>query len=172
MLLHTYTPCVKDSQLQVRSARPSDREALGALAAALVRMHHELNPRRFMSSEGIEAGYGRWLIKESTEPSALVFVAELAGQVVGYTYARLEEKSWNDLLEAHGKLHDVFVIPSARKLGAARLLVEAACKELERRGAPRILLATAVENEPAQRLFASLGFRTTMVEMTREAGSA
>ena len=43
--------------------------------------------------------------------------------------------------------------------------------ELERRGAPRILLATAVENEPAQRLFASLGFRTTMVEMTREATS-
>ena len=124
-----------------------------------------------MSSEGIEAGYGRWLIKESTEPSALVFVAELAGQVVGYVYARLEEKSWNDLLEAHGKLHDVFVIPSARKLGAARLLVEAACNELERRGAPRILLATAVENEPAQRLFASLGFRTTMVEMTREAVS-
>ena len=162
---------MKDSQLQVRSARPSDREALGALAAALVRMHHELNPRRFMSSEGIEAGYGRWLIKESTEPSALVFVAELAGQVVGYVYARLEEKSWNDLLEAHGKLHDVFVIPSARKLGAARLLLEAACKELERRGAPRILLATAVENEPAQRLFASLGFRTTMVEMTREATS-
>ena len=134
-------------------------------------MHHELNPRRFISPEGIEAGYGRWLVKEAAEPAALVFVAEREGQVVGYVYARLEEKNWNELLEAHGKLHDVFVIPSARKLGVARLLVEAACKELECRGAPRILLATAVENEPAQRLFASLGFRTTMVEMTREAAS-
>jgi hypothetical protein len=30
------------------------------------------------------------------------------------------------------------------------------------------MLWTAASNEPAQRLFASLGFRTTMIEMTRE----
>jgi len=29
-------------------------------------------------------------------------------------------------------------------------------------------LSTAVKNEAAQRLFASVGFRSTMIEMTRE----
>jgi ribosomal protein S18 acetylase RimI-like enzyme len=36
------------------------------------------------------------------------------------------------------------------------------------RGAPRVVLGTAEQNEPAQRLFERLGFRRTMVEMTRE----
>jgi len=34
---------------------------------------------------------------------------------------------------------------------------------------PRIILLTAIQNEPAQRRFQKLGFRTTMLEMTREA---
>jgi ribosomal protein S18 acetylase RimI-like enzyme len=41
-------------------------------------------------------------------------------------------------------------------------------ERLEALGAPRILLNAMVENESAQRLFASVGFRPTMVEMTRE----
>jgi ribosomal protein S18 acetylase RimI-like enzyme len=39
-------------------------------------------------------------------------------------------------------------------------------------GAPRVLLHTAVQNEQAQALFSKLGFRSTMLEMTREAGGA
>jgi ribosomal protein S18 acetylase RimI-like enzyme len=42
-------------------------------------------------------------------------------------------------------------------------------RRLTEKGAPRIVLMTAVQNEPAQRLFTRLGFRTTMLEMTREA---
>jgi hypothetical protein len=38
------------------------------------------------------------------------------------------------------------------------------------KGAPRIVLHTAASNADAQALFARLGFRRTMVEMTREAG--
>jgi ribosomal protein S18 acetylase RimI-like enzyme len=33
---------------------------------------------------------------------------------------------------------------------------------------PRVLLMTAEQNASAQRLFARLGFRRTMIEMTRE----
>jgi len=35
-------------------------------------------------------------------------------------------------------------------------------------GAPRVVLWTAEKNDPAQRLFTRLGFRRTMIEMTRE----
>jgi ribosomal protein S18 acetylase RimI-like enzyme len=47
-------------------------------------------------------------------------------------------------------------------------LLEATVAELEKRGVPRVLLSTAERNTAAQHLFASAGFRRTMIEMTRE----
>jgi ribosomal protein S18 acetylase RimI-like enzyme len=46
--------------------------------------------------------------------------------------------------------------------------MEAAIEWLRDRGAPRVVLGTAQRNEAAQRLFERLGFRRTMIEMTRE----
>ncbi len=43
--------------------------------------------------------------------------------------------------------------------------------ELESRGAMRVILFTMVSNEAAQALFASRGFRGTMIEMTRNTPS-
>jgi ribosomal protein S18 acetylase RimI-like enzyme len=51
----------------------------------------------------------------------------------------------------------------------AKLVLET-CRRLEALGAPRVLLHTAVQNEAAQALFEKLGFRSTMIEMTRERG--
>jgi ribosomal protein S18 acetylase RimI-like enzyme len=48
------------------------------------------------------------------------------------------------------------------------MLLDAALAFLKSRGAPRVVLETAERNEAAQRLFASAGFRRTMIEMTRE----
>ena len=67
-----------------------------------------------------------------------------------------------------GVLHDVVVDPEHRRRGVGRLLLDAVLAYLRSRGAPRVVLSTAVQNEPAQRLFAKLGFRRTMIEMTRE----
>jgi ribosomal protein S18 acetylase RimI-like enzyme len=67
-----------------------------------------------------------------------------------------------------GLLHDVIVDPEHRRRGVGRLLLNATLAYLRSRGAPRVVLSTAVQNERAQRLFASLGFRRTMIEMTRE----
>lgn len=134
-----------------------------------MRLHHSLDPLRFLPGEGIGDGYGRWLAKESTRDGAVVLVAEEGGLVVGYCYGTVEGRNYNDLLDAHGKLHDVFVDEGARRRGLARTLVLAMVEALAARGVPRVVLATAVANEAAQALFASLGFRPTMLEMTCEA---
>jgi GNAT superfamily N-acetyltransferase len=47
-------------------------------------------------------------------------------------------------------------------------LVQRASEWLREHGAPRVLLWTAERNAAAQRLFLRLGFRPTMIEMTRE----
>lgn len=58
--------------------------------------------------------------------------------------------------------------PEHRGRGVGRLLLEATLAFSMSRGMPRVVLVTAARNEAAQRLFASMGFRRTMIEMTRE----
>jgi len=60
----------------------------------------------------------------------------------------------------------VIAAHAARRITGRRLL-DAIVAELEGLGAPRIVLSTMVSNTAAQRLFASAGFRSTMLEMTR-----
>jgi ribosomal protein S18 acetylase RimI-like enzyme len=154
----------------IRRAAAADEAALGRYGGALMRQHHEFDPQRFIRSDNPEAGYGHFLVSQLGEPECVVLVAERAGEVVGYAYAGLEPMNWKDLRAACGYLHDVFVNPNARGAGIGERLVRAAIEWLESQGAPRVVLMSAARNKGAQRLFERLGFRRTMVEMTRESG--
>lgn len=55
-------------------------------------------------------------------------------------------------------LYDLYVLPSARGLGAARALMQTAVDEARARGSVRLDLSTAKSNGPAQSLYASLGW--------------
>ncbi|MBK7579885.1 MAG: GNAT family N-acetyltransferase [Myxococcales bacterium] len=151
----------------IRRATPSDLPRAAVLAAELVRMHHAVDPGRFLLVDGVEEGYESWFRRELAREHARILVAELDAHIIGYAYGTLEGRDWNLLLDAHGAIHDVFVESSARRTGAGRLLVEALIRELETLGAPRILLSTMVNNTAAQALFAAAGFRPTLLEMTR-----
>lgn len=153
----------------VRPAVAKDAEALGRMGAGLARQHHAFDPLRFMLPEDVEAGYQWWLDRERRNKKAVVIVAERDGEVVGYCYGRLEGKDWNKLLDGYGELIDIWVEERARGQGIGALLVREACRLLTELGAPRVVLMSASKNEAAQRLFRQLGFRPTMVEMTREA---
>jgi ribosomal-protein-alanine N-acetyltransferase len=50
-----------------------------------------------------------------------------------------------------------------QRRGIGRALLEALLAEADRRGAPTVLLEVAVNNEPAQRLYARYGFETVGV---------
>ncbi len=152
----------------IRRATRADVPALGKLAAMLVRMHHAWDPERFMIREPIEEGYGGWLGKQAEDAEAVVVVAEMVGEVVGYAYGALEDRDWVQLRDECGALHDVFVLEHARKHGIARALCAAVIDGLGELGAPRVVLTTAAKNESAQRFFDAMGFRRTMIEMTRE----
>jgi GNAT superfamily N-acetyltransferase len=116
----------------------------------------------------LEDGYAWFLGTQLDEPDVVILVAERAGRAVGYAYAGLEPLSWKELREAAGFVHDVVVEEAERGQGVGTRLVEAAAGWLESRGAPRVLLWTAEKNGPAHRMFERIGFRRTMVEMTRE----
>ena len=167
-----YPALVSDlaSSVTVRPMLATDLSSVGRLAGKLVSMHHALDPRRFLRLDDPEKGYARYLGSELASERVVLLVAlERGGAVAGYAYGRLEPRNYNDLLDAAGKLHDVYVDESARGQGLGEALVTEVIRRLTAKGAPRVVLATAVQNEAAQRLFKRLGFRTTMLEMTREA---
>jgi ribosomal protein S18 acetylase RimI-like enzyme len=153
--------------LALRRARPEDLDAAAVLAGRLVRMHHEVDAARFLLPSDVERGYAHWFGQELKRREAVVLVAARADRIVGYSYGTLEGRDYNLLLDRHGAIHDIYVDESERRGGTGRRLLDAIIAELEGLGAPRIVLSTMVSNTAAQRLFASAGFRATMLEMTR-----
>jgi ribosomal protein S18 acetylase RimI-like enzyme len=159
-----------DAQTVIRRAEARDLPAVGRLGAHLLRTHYAFDSARFMApGDDPEGGYAWFLGTQLGVPDAAVFVAEREpGVVVGYVYAGLEPQSWKELREPAGFIHDIVVDEAARGHRVASALLGVAMDWLRERGAPRVLLWTAPQNEQAQRLFAKLGFRRTMVEMTLE----
>jgi ribosomal protein S18 acetylase RimI-like enzyme len=153
----------------VRPATSADLPRLGRLGALLVEEHHGFDPRRFLPTRNrTPADYATFLVGQLEDPDVVVLVADDHGDVIGYAYGAVEGYDYMSLRGPAGVLHDLIVDPEFRGRGVGRLLLKAALVELTSRGAPRVVLTTAERNEAAQRLFASAGFRRTMIEMTRE----
>jgi ribosomal protein S18 acetylase RimI-like enzyme len=152
--------------ITIRPATSADQEALGRFGGALMRQHHDSDPRRFIHVEHPERGYGRFLVSQVGHANSLVLVAEDTGTVVGYLFADVEPTSWMELRGPCGVIHDVYVDESARHKGAGRALMRAAIDWIRGKGHRQVVLLTKTRNERAQHLFVALGFRPTMIEMT------
>jgi ribosomal protein S18 acetylase RimI-like enzyme len=158
--------------MRVRKMTSADVDAVGILAGRLVRMHHTYDPQRFLKPIDPERGYARWFGTQVEVDDAILLVAEDDDGIAGYVYARMEPRSYNELIDAHAKLHDIFVDDRARKQGTGEALLRETFRISKEKGAPRVVLITATQNEEAHRLFKRMGFRTTMLEMTCELESA
>lgn len=153
----------------IRRATREDVPALGQLGASLMRTHYTLDSRRFLPpGDDPESGYAWFLQAQLTEPDVVILVAETEGAVAGYVFAGLEPLSWKELRGPAGFIHDIVVFEHARRTGVAKQLLAGAITWMRERGAPRLMLWTASQNEAAQTLFDQLGFRRTMIEMTLE----
>ena len=162
----------RKSAVLVRAALRGDVRACARLGARLARWHHAMDPRRFFVTPALEEGYAWWLGKESRNRRAVVLAAVRRARgrerVVGYAYGRIEPRDWNTLRERCGVGIDLVVEPACRGRGVGRLLVDELIRRLGDRGAPRVVIQVAARNEKAQGVFAGLGFRPTMLEMSVE----
>ena len=153
----------------IRKAEPRDLESLGRLGAMLMKTHYAFDNLRFLAPHpGVEHGYAAFLGARIDSPDDVVLVAEKDGRVAGYLFAALEPMSWKELRGPAGFIHDVLVDEPERRNGIATMLMNAGIDWLREHGAPRVVLGTAAPNKAAQALFHRLGFRDTMIEMTKE----
>ena len=153
----------------IRPATTADLPRIGRLGAMLAEQHHRWDARRFIAlGSGAPSRYAAFIGTQLGDPDRLVLVAEDHGDVVGYAFAGLEDYDYMSLRGPAGALYDIIVDPDFRGRGLGRRLLDAILEDLRSRGTPRVVLSTATENVPAQRLFERAGFRRTMIEMTRE----
>ncbi len=88
---------------------------------------------------------------------AVVLIAEdIRGDMIGFVQLF---PTFSSVLAAPTHiLHDLFVVPLARRRGVATRLMKAAVETARAAGVARLELATAIANVPAQRLYESLGW--------------
>jgi Acetyltransferases len=67
-------------------------------------------------------------------------------------------------------LHDVYVVPAARKLGVGKALLEATTAVALRSGCCKLTLEVLTHNTPAKRLYEKFGFQP--YQLAGEAGTA
>ena len=153
----------------IRRATRNDLRHIGRLGALLVAAHHEFDSHRFLAATGgTKEGYASFLGSQLGARNAAIFVAEENAQVIGYAYVAVESYDYMTLRGPAGILHDLIVDTECRGRGVGRRLFEAVLEYVQSHGLSQLVLSTAEKNEAAQRFFASVGFRRTMVEMTRE----
>jgi ribosomal-protein-alanine N-acetyltransferase len=79
-------------------------------------------------------------------------VAEASGKIIGYVSALVEKGE-----KAH--LVSIAVDPKHRRVGVARVLLEALIRKLKARGIKELSLEVRVSNRAARQLYRSLGFK-------------
>jgi GNAT superfamily N-acetyltransferase len=150
----------------VRRATKADAAKVAEFATALAKLHAEWDAKRFTQIIGEGAA---WYYGERAEAeNAAVFVAEIDGKTIGFAYMEYEAILYAELATNVAWLHDIYIEPDSRDLGAGKALIAAVKDEGKRLGANKVLLSVAVANEHGQHLFERSGFRTTMFEMMLE----
>jgi ribosomal protein S18 acetylase RimI-like enzyme len=156
-------------ELRIRRAQPAGAGSLGRLGALLVKEHHDFDGARFIApTMDTPEMYGTFLASQLDEPQVVILVAEHDGRVIGYAYGAVEGYDYMALRGPAAVLHDLIVDPEHRRRGVGEALLNAILTALTNERAARIVLSTAHRNTAAQHFFKRMGFRRTMIEMTRE----
>jgi ribosomal protein S18 acetylase RimI-like enzyme len=77
----------------------------------------------------------------------------------------MEPASIEALCNPSAWLHDVYIDPAFRGLGAGRKLVLAAIDAAKKLGSASLMLGVHPANQEARQLYEKLGLRSTMIEM-------
>lgn len=155
--------------ITIRRATPDDVPAVLPMVAAIVAQHHAWDPDRYAPLPDVLDRYERWLPARARDDRGVFLVAEdpSTHELVGFLIATIDPNIPIYTLKEYAFIQDLWVTPTHRRRGIARRLVEHALTHLRARNITQVRLETAAPNDPARRLFESLGFRPTTIDMLR-----
>jgi ribosomal protein S18 acetylase RimI-like enzyme len=107
-------------------------------------------------------------IRQESQPRAAVPHEPPDAKLIGFLIGTIEREIPIYRVEQFGFIHDLWVEPDYRHEGVGRQLAMLAVEQFKQLGVPQVRCDTAWANEPARKLFASCGFRPSIVEMLLE----
>jgi GNAT superfamily N-acetyltransferase len=114
--------------------------------------------RQFYQQQGDLDGARAYLAERLERGESVIFLALLeGGTAAGFT--QLYPIFSSTTMQRAWLLNDLFVAPVARRAGVGRILLERVHTFAREMHAKELMLQTAVDNVPAQRLYESLGWQ-------------
>lgn len=113
--------------------------------------------RRFYKQRTDTSGARRYLRQRLERGESVIFLALDAKKAVGFV--QLYPSFDSVAMQRVWILYDLFVAPAARKRGAGRMLMEHARRFARKTKSKGLILETAIDNRPAQRLYERLGWK-------------
>ncbi len=150
----------------LRNARRSDLPVLQSFWHQMMDLHRELDAR-FRFDADVDRDVKRHLLEAIGSRHALVLVAEVEGQVVGYTLGWLHERRPIYPAGRYGFISDLFVMPIWRRQGIGRGLVAGMLEWFAKRDVTDIELFVAEANAGAQAFWQAMGFAPFLRLMRR-----
>ena|SRR5438270_2384911 len=117
--------------------------------------------RQFYHQAADPAGARQFIAERLKNEDAVIFLAldRKKDSIKGLGFVQLYPSLASIPMKPIWILYDLFVAPSARKLGVGRALMERATQHAHETGADSIILETAADNHQAQRLYEKLGYK-------------
>ncbi|TDD52413.1 GNAT family N-acetyltransferase [Kribbella antibiotica] len=149
----------------VRRYAERDRQAVLDLAP---RLTEGVAPWR--SPAAVRAAVTGWVVEaleRADEPDRFVYVAELAGAVVGFVSGE-QRSHWSGTSELY--VGELVVSPQHEGQGVGRALLGAVTAEAARLGLASITLDTGAANAQARAFYRAVGFAEEDVKLTKVLG--
>ncbi|MGQ9908925.1 MAG: GNAT family N-acetyltransferase [Candidatus Flexifilum sp.] len=154
------------SRAIIRPARPTDIDTIAHLWEKLVAFHRSIDVELPPAAPNGALRYARRLIDHLDDPSAHVLVAEVDGQVVGYTIGVVVDLAPEMFeQEASGFLADIFVDERYRRYGLGKALVAALGDWFRAQGLRYFEWHAAARNLDGIAFWEALGGRPVMLRM-------
>ena len=146
--------------LTIREATEGDFEALCTVVSEVDELHRRALPHRFVASEGPARPFEYFADAIRADDVGL-FVAEIAGQVVGLVRVIVQDVAAIPILvpRRYAVVENLVVLRAHRRHGVGRALLERAEGWARAKGAASIELNVYAFNQDACTFYAELGFR-------------
>ena len=155
--------------MNIRPATPDDVPAVLPMVWRVCAFHEALDPAKYSFRDDPGRMYDRWLVSRARDPRGVFLLAEAEpGRLVGFLVGTVEAEIPIYKVKEFGFIHDLWVEEKYRNEGTARQMVTLAVERFREIGVPQVRLDAAWTNDPARGLFASCGFRPSIVEMLIE----
>ncbi|MFQ6043971.1 MAG: GNAT family N-acetyltransferase, partial [Candidatus Poribacteria bacterium] len=153
-------------EVTIRKATMKDIPSVLKLWKRLMAFHRNLS-EYFEVADDAEEMWESFAIKQLDERDSLLIVAEIDGDIVGFSLSSIQSNIPVFKIKRYGVIYDFFVDEAFRNRGIGRKLFDYAKKWFEKKSVEHLQLSVAHHNPVAQEFWRAMGFTNYLDRMSR-----